>query len=314
MSEENNMKDPYQNIVEGKDQEIIEEVKKNGLGKASMARFQNDTLDSDVHLGWMDVNLEDLPSQGKFYPSDSTLKIRSAQVQEIRHYSTLDEGNIVDIEGKLNGIVKGCTKFKSGAKMLSYKDILEEDRIYLLLSIRDLTFPEAENKLMLKGTDSEGQEFDVELSTKYFDTESVPEEIEQYYDSEARAYVVQTKSAGEVVIAPPTIGVMEEVTKFMQDRQRERKNWDQSFIQILPYIRQDWRGFNSKKIFEMEVEFQGWSRSKYMVIYRLAEKIKIGVKPDLKVDRQGEEVLVPLNFPGGIKSLFIISDLSSELL
>ena len=43
-------------------------------------------------------------------------------------------------------------------------------------------------------------------------------------------------------------------------------------------------------------------------------KMKIGVKPELKVDHEGEEVLVPLNFPGGIKSLFIISDLSSELL
>ena len=51
-----------------------------------------------------------------------------------------------------------------------------------------------------------------------------------------------------------------------------------------------------------------------MVVYRIAEKLKIGVKSELKVDRQGEEVLVPLNFPGGIKSLFIISDLSSELL
>ena len=312
--DENQINDPYKSMVEGKDQEIINEVKKNGLGRATMARFQNDTLDSDVHLGWMDIDLSLLPSEGKFYPADAVLQIRSAQVAEIRHFSTLDENNLMDIEDKLNSIVKTCCKFKSGAKMMSYKDILEEDRIYLLLSIRDLTFPEAENKLMLKATDKEGIEFDVELSTKYFDTESVPAEIEQYYDSEVRAYVIQTRSAGEVVMAPPTIGVMEEVTKFMQSRQRERKNWDQSFLQILPYIRQDWRGFNSKKIFEMEIEFQGWSEKKYMVIYRLAEKIKIGVKPELVVDRQGEEVLVPLDFPGGIKGLFIISDLSGELL
>jgi hypothetical protein len=313
MSEEIN-NDPYRDIVEGKDQEIMDQVKQNGLGKASMARFQNTVQDSDLHLGWIDTNLELLPSAGKFYPADSKLQIRSAQVAEIRHFSTLDESNLMDIEDKLNAIIKACTKFKSGSKMLSYKDILEEDRIFLLLSIRDLTFPEAENKLMLKGTDSNNEEFDVELSTKYFDTETVPDEIEQYYDSNKRAYVIQTKSAGEVIMAPPTVGVMEEVTKFMQTRQRERKSWDQSFLQILPYIRQDWRGFNSKKIFEMEIEFHGWSERKYMVIYRLAEKLKIGVKPELKVDRQGEEVLVPLNFPGGIKSLFVISDLSSELL
>ena len=312
MNEDN--KDPYKNMVEGKDENIMNQVKQNGLGRATMDRFKNDTQDSDIHLGWMDINVELLPSEGKFYPADSKIQIRSAQVAEIRHFSTLDENNLIDIEDKLNSITKACVKFKSGSKMMSYKDILEEDRIFLLLSIRDLTFPEAENKLMLKATDSEGVEFDVELSTKYFDTEEVPAEIEQYYDSEQRAYVIQTKSAGEVVMAPPSIGVMEEVTKFMQSRQRDRKNWDQSFLQILPYLQQDWRGFNSKKIFENEIEFQGWSERKYMVIYRLAEKMKIGVKPELKVDRQGEEVLVPLDFPGGIKGLFIISDLSGELL
>lgn len=313
MNEENN-KDPYQNMVEGKDQNIMDQVKQNGLGRATMDRFRNDTQDSDVHLGWLDIDMELMPSSGKFYPADTKLQIRSAQVAEIRHFSTLDENNLMDIEDKLNSIVKSCVKFKAGTRMMSYKDILEEDRIFLLLSIRDLTFPEAENRLMLKATDNEGVEFDVELSTKYFDTEEVPAEIEQYYDSEQRAYVIQTKSAGEVIMAPPSIGVMEEVTKFMQARQRERKNWDQAFLQILPYLQQDWRGFNSKKIFEKEVEFQGWSERKYMVIYRLAEKMKIGVKPELKVDRQGEEVLVPLDFPGGIKGLFIISDLSGELL
>lgn len=314
MEDNNNINDPYQNMVEGKEQDIINEVKKNGLGKASMARFQNETLDSDIHLGWINLNLKDLPSEGKFYPSDAVLQIRSAQVAEIRAFSTMDESNLLNIESSLNAIIKGCTKFKSGTKMLSYKDILEEDRIFLLLSIRDLTFPEAENKLMLKGQDSNGESFDVELSTQYFDTEQVPEEIEQYYDAETRAYVIQTKSAGEITMAPPTIGVMEEITKFMQTRQQERKSWDQSFIQIIPYLVQDWRGFNGKAIFNAEVEFQGWSERKYMVVYRIAEKLKIGVKSELKVDRQGEEVLVPLNFPGGIKSLFIISDLSSELL
>ena len=51
-----------------------------------------------------------------------------------------------------------------------------------------------------------------------------------------------------------------------------------------------------------------------MVIYRLAEKMKIGAEPEMEVDIEGETVTVPLEFPGGIKSLFIISDLAGELL
>lgn len=303
----------YKSIVEEKDG-IVEEIKSNGLGKASMARFKNDTESSDFHLGYVDMSVENLPSNGMFYPADTQLKIRSAKVAEIRHFSTLDESNIMDIEDKLNQIVKSCVRMQSGTRILSYKDILEEDRIYLLLSIRDLTFPEPENKIMLKAQDANGESFEVELSTKYFETESVPEEISQYYDDQKRAFVIQTKSAGEVVMRPPSIGVMEEVTKFMQTRQRERKNWDQSFLQILPYITTDWRGFNSKVIFENEIAFQGWNERKYMVIYRLAEKIKVGVKPELRVEREDGEVLVPMSFPSGIKGLFLISDLTGELL
>jgi hypothetical protein len=48
----------------------------------------------------------------------------------------------------------------------------------------------------------------------------------------------------------------------------------------------------------------------------LVEKAKIGVKPEFAFpcDSCGEEVAVPLTFPGGIKALFIIQDISSELL
>ena len=313
MSENN--QDDYKQMVEEKETNpMAEEIKSQGLGKATMSRFLNDVDSSDQHLGWIDMQVENLPSEGRFYPIGTSIKIRSARVAEIRHFSTIDEQNIVDIEEKLNAIVKSCTKITVGTRVLSYKDILEEDRIFILLAIRDLTFPETENKLMIEATDSNGKSFKVELKNEYLDIERISEQIENYYDEEARAFLIQTKSAGEVRMAPPTIGVMEEITKFMQTRQRERKNWDQSFLQILPYITQDWRGFNSKAIFEKEIEFQGWTEKKYMIIYRLAEQMKIGVKPELRVDHEGEEVLVPLNFPGGIKSLFIISDLSSELL
>ena len=51
-----------------------------------------------------------------------------------------------------------------------------------------------------------------------------------------------------------------------------------------------------------------------MVIYRLAEKMKIGVETTLEQEYDGEIATAPLDFPGGIKSLFIISDLAGELL
>jgi hypothetical protein len=205
-------------------------------------------------------------------------------------------------------------RFESTNKKLSYKDLLEEDRIAVILAIRDLSFPEAENKLMLKAENSYGITKDVELATKNLIGTDIPEEIEKYYDAVARCYRIQTRSSGEILMRPPNVGVMEVVTKYVRTQNEQKKRWDQSFVQILPYIQMDWRGFNEKEVFNQEVAFQGWNEKKYMVTYRLAEKMKIGAQPEMEVDVDGELVRLPLDFPGGIKSLFIISDLAGELL
>lgn len=294
---------------------IEDTINKEGLGKVNMARFNPDKADNaDFHLGYHNVDMDSLFSKGRFYPQDTKISIRSAKVAEIRHFSTMDETNLFDIEEKLNGIVKGCARIESPTKKLSYKDLLEEDRIAIILAIRDLTFPEAENKLMLKAENSYGVTQDVELATQNLMGTTIPEEIEKYYDAVARCFRIQTKSSGEILMRPPSIGVMEIVTKYIKEQQESRKRWDQSFVQILPYIQLDWRGFNTKEVFNQEVAFQGWNEKKYMVMYRLAEKMKIGAQPEMEVDVDGELVKLPLDFPGGIKSLFIISDLAGELL
>jgi hypothetical protein len=252
---------------------------------------------------------------GKFYPADSVIKIRSAKAAEIRHFSTMDENNYIDMEEKLNSVVESCAQMTSGNKRLSYKDILEEDRIVLLLSIRDLTFPEPENKLMLNGkSEKTKKKIDLELSVKNLVPSIIDEEIEKYYDDKKRTYVIKTRSAGEIVMAPPTIGVMQEVTQYLKDRNEKELDFDKAFIQVLPYIQGDWRTLSLTKIFQLEIDYKAWDQKKFMIVYRLAERMRIGVQATLEATVDGEVVKAPLEFPGGIKSLFIISDLAGELL
>lgn len=296
---------------------MAEVIDSKGLGKVNMDNFgqARPEKSADQFLGWMILDQEELPSKGKFYPSGTIIKIRSARAAEIRHFSTMDENNYIDMEEKLNHIVEMCTQIMSGDKRLSYKDILEEDRIVLLLSIRDLTFPEPENKLILKGkTEHSKQTVDIELSSRYLVATEVPTEIEAYYSSKERTYVIKTRSAGEVRMRPPSIGVMQEITKYLKDRQEKEVEFDKAFIQVLPYITPDWRQLNLPRIFALEVDYKSWDEKKFMVIYRLAEKMKIGVETTLEMEFDGEIAKAPLDFPGGIKSLFIISDLAGELL
>ena len=291
-------------------------IDSTGLGRVNMDNFGPERArPSDDILGWHVLDLMDLPSQGKFYPEDCVIKIRSARAAEIRHFSTMDENNYIDMEEKLNSIVESCSQMTSGKSRMSYKDILEEDRIVLLLSIRDLTFPEPENKLMLKGKSEQSKKsVEVELSVKNLVPSVIDEQIEGYYSPKERTYVIKTKSAGTVRMKPPTIGIMQEVTAYLKDKQEKEQDFDRAFIQVLPYMQEDWRGLNLKKIFNMELEYKSWDEKKFMVVYRLAERMKIGVQTNLETTFEGETVKAPLDFPGGIKSLFIISDLAGELL
>ena len=291
-------------------------VDKTGLGRVNMDDFGPEIArPSDEVLGWHVLDLEDLPSRGKFYPADTVIKIRSAKAAEIRHFSTMDESNYIDMEEKLNSIVESCSQFNTGEKRMSYKDILEEDRIILLLSIRDLSFPEPENKLMLKGkTEKTKKAVDIELSVKNLIPSVIDEQVEKYYSTKERTYVIKTKSAGTLRMKPPTIGIMQEITAYLKDRQEKDQDFDKAFIQVLPYMQSDWRSLNLQKIFTMEMEYKGWNEKKFMVVYRLAERMKIGVQTELETTFDGEMAKAPLDFPGGIKSLFIISDLAGELL
>ena len=163
MSTENdsNLEEQYKNMVQSvENQEVprtdipeqVQEAPLN-LGKVNMERFTGERAeDADFHLGYHTIPLLSLPSGGMFYPEGTQLSIRSAKVAEVRHFSTIDETNVLDIDEKLNTIVDSCTRITCTSKRLSYKDLLEEDRFYVILSIRDLTFPEPESNLKIKKT------------------------------------------------------------------------------------------------------------------------------------------------------------------
>jgi len=317
--------------VEATETQATEEPKEvvTDLGKVDVRRQLDHTSPDDPEIkrlnslvGYTTLDLTQFPSQGKFYRDDFEIHIRPAKVAEIRAFSTVDENNLREVDDGLNNLVLSCTKIMYGNQRGSYKDVLEEDRIYLILAIRELTFKTGEQTLMMpvgkKGCKTgtcKAQE-SVELRTSNLQFNSVVESIEKYYDPAEKCYSVTTKSYGVIKMAPPTIGVMRAVTDYIREREEKNMGWDKSTLAILPYLQREWRGWSDKDIFAKITSFQGWDATKYTIVYRLAEDMKVGVKPEMGFPCKscGEEVTVPLTFPGGIKALFIIPDISSELL
>lgn len=289
------------------------------LGKVKVGRTDEEFEDIrqiNEKLGYIPLLVANLPSQGKFYRNDMQISIRAARVAEIRDFSTMDENNLFDVDEKLNNILATCVRIEFTGRRGSYKDLLEEDRLFVILSVRELTFKTGENKLIMKsrckhcGHDNE---FELKTTTLQYHDSS---EISKYYDAEMKAFIFSTKTEGSVVMAPPTIGVMRVITELIKTKEEKKEKWDKSFLQVLPYLHREWRGFDDKAIFQMNIEFNGWSEKKFSIVYRLAEKMRIGVKQELDMlcANCDAEVAVPVTFPGGVKSLFVVSDIFEELL
>ena len=304
-----------------------EEGKITSLGQVDPLKGRGITGPDDPEIqriqalvGYVEVDMTQLPSGGRFYKEGFTINIRAARVGEIRDFSTMDETQIMDVDDKLNNLLMMCTRVNFGKAPGSYKDILEEDRIYIILSIRELTFKEGEAKLMLNAKKHDCHSHEsrskVELRTTNLDFQQEDDLVAKYYDNENKRYTIHTKNYGDIIMKPPTIGVMRAITTYIRKKEEENSKWDKSSVQILPYTIDEWRGLTDKDIFRFSTDYQGWDANRFSVTFRLAEKMKVGVKPELKQTCLGcgTEVTAPLEFPDGIKSLFVVPDISSELL
>ena len=286
--------------------------------------LDNELLRVDRLRDYHNIPLDCLPSLGRFYPDNTRISIRAARVDEIREFSAIDENDIKDVTDKLTYMVSQCVKVYYGNIPGSYRDLLSADRIVLILKIREITFLDGMSSIKLpvpaNACETAGckpQDSIIFNSTKLDFTTPSPE-LEKYYDSVNKCYNVRTKSFGIITLFPPSIGVTSIVTNWIVEQAKEEKKIDATLTEILQYLVGDWRKLNSKSIFNILGELSTWSTEKFTLVYRLIEKINVGIEFELKdrCETCGGEITVPISFPDGYKSLFVptVSDFGDELL
>lgn len=270
------------------------------------------------------IPLDCLPSLGRFYPDNIRISIRAARVDEIREFSAIDENDIKDVTDKLTYMVSQCVKVYYGNIPGSYRDLLSADRIVLILKIREITFLDGMSSIKLpvpahacETIGCKPQESVIFNSTKLNFTTPAPE-IEKYYDSVNKCYNVKTKSFGIITLYPPTIGATSIISNWIIDQAKKDRKIDASLTEFLQYLVGNWRKLNEKSIFNILGELSTWSTEKFTLVYRLIEKINIGIEFELKdkCETCGGEITIPITFPDGYKSLFVptVSDFGDELL
>tara|TARA_Y100000385_G_scaffold195678_1_gene202526 strand:+ start:7221 stop:8216 length:996 start_codon:yes stop_codon:yes gene_type:complete len=297
--------------------------KKTSLGKVSNRETMAREAEMEVvqnKFGWHKINPEFFPSRGLFYPEKIEIKIKAADVPQVRHFSAIDEQDPFSVNEALNDLLITCTRVMVGEKTMSYQDLLEEDRIHVILEIRELTFPQGENRLAFAVNCPEcDTENEIEIKNSNFQLRDLEEKIMKYYSPEERLFIVKTKDYGEIRVKPPTIGVMRIISTYIKGlRDKGKRKLDTEFIKCLAYMIDEWRGFKQKSIDNYHVEYQRWDRTKFSLMVNLVEWAKVAVQEEMKVTCCNksceEEVTAQITFPGGIKNLFVVSDFTGQLL
>ena len=315
----------FENSQEKEEPKTITDLGNINDNKPKDDRYLDEELSRLGRLrDYHNIPLDCLPSLGRFYPDNTQISIRAARVDEIREFSAIDENDIKDVTDKLTYMVSQCVKVHFGNIPGSYRDLLSADRIVLILKIRELTFLDGMSSIKLpvpanacETIGCKTQESVIFNSTKLSFTTPEPE-IEKYYDSVNKCYNVRTKSFGTITLYPPTIGVTSIITNWIVEQAREEKKFDAVLTEILQYLVGNWRRLNGNTIFNTLGELSTWSTEKFALVYRLIEKINIGIEFELKdkCETCGGEITVPITFPNGYKSLFVptVSDFGDELL
>lgn len=299
-----------------------------GLGLSRSAQMETSTVSGANDNFWKNLPLENLPSRGMFYPDGSELTFRSATAAEIRHWSTMDEGDILDIDDKLNFIIEKCTRFKikGGHTWLSWKDIVEIDRLFIIFLIHEITFTDGQNELFVNiecnsGTCSSEEKYsdEVKVRSTMLQLFRMPDELLQWYSPQYRCFEIVSEKLNETFyLYAPTLGTVERLRKRISEIKSSGQVVDKAFIKMAPYLIQDWSTFDRSAYSKLSSESLSWHINKFTFITKFAEAMQEARDNSLVTlcPKCGSEITSPIFSRNSftIKNLFFISGRLAQLI
>lgn len=301
------------------DQPVKEEIKPT-LGKAS---FVNELTEiTGMDSPWKKLPLTNLSSEGFGYPPGMEIAIRSAEVGEIRHFSIIDENDPIDVDDKINYIVSKCSQIKWSEGILSHLDLHQEDRFYVFMSIRDLTFIKGENRIFIPVKNECAKEGcpippEIELTSAVLSSFKLDPKIKKYYDKDNGFFNLTPKNGDSAIqLFIPSIGVSTAVRKILRDKVQKGKKYDETFAKVSTFVIPNWRDLDEQTYNDYESASKAWTYTQWALADSASDLITFATKSSLEVrcNKCGAEVAAPIRFRGGIRSLYVVSDIFGQLL
>ncbi len=291
-------------------QQMPQQAYQSPIDKSNLAG-RGEKIQADLNrIGYHVLPINTLPTGGMFYPDDFEVSIRAARGEEIKHWSTMNESDLMSVNNATNFIIERCVNIKS-SNGASWRDLKTIDKFYVLLAIRELTFVDNEGNLEVPI--AEGKNIPVHKEMIHY--VEIPEEIMKHYSKEERCFVFKLKKTGNVIrIYVPSLGIDEWLSSYVSAKDAAQQQIDTDYIQFAPLLIPDYKGLNQKKYEDYVVDSHAYGQYEWALISKIKDMFQTIFMPSFKYTREdGTEVEVPISFRGGIKSIFSISTSISEL-
>jgi hypothetical protein len=296
---------------------FINEAEKNaeegfgGVDKNFRKRVDYIETANVVPNEYLQLPLDRLP-MARFYRPGTVVSIRGAKVKHIQAYSMINNSNVYDVITKMNDMLEATVsvQFPDGSKG-SFRDIKDADRLNLIVEVSMIT--SKNGKTLIKKdkchekTCGHENEFPIRPSNyKYYDTD---EELEEFFDAETGSYVFELESGKVMRLAPPTIGVQQDISNYMLSRLLNKKEINQSFMICMPWLLWDKNEISSAECdskYDMFENGMILNENEYQFAINVINRFMFGVEQlKTKCAKCGTEVRTPFGFPDGASTLFI---------
>lgn len=264
-------------------------------------------LASSGKAGYLPISVTDLPSKGMFYPVGTRIYIKAATMEQIKHWSAMDETNAYMVDEAMNNIIEDCVKMTFGdgdPRFANWRDLVDIDRLYLLIAIHDFTFPAGQNDLQLHVKENE----DITITKDQIEFIKFNEKLLKFYDPKERCFIFPTKAAAlkgkPLRITFPRLGVTSWIKDYGRKCQEMQENYDQDMFTFALLTFEDWRGLNEDTYYQFIQTTTDWSAYEWTIMAKVKQIMVSAAQPKVSYESEGGlKKEIPLSFRGGYKSL-----------
>lgn len=292
--------------------EIIEKQNLGRVGEKIGAR-------AEIREGWMEVDRNLLGARNIFYPEDWIFRIKPAEVEAIRNWSTIDNENPNSIDDVFNEIIRTCVRIVTPRGNVTWGSINSWDRFWFLMMVHDYTFKNGEGKFeFTEECPNCDHEVTYKLEAMQLAYDMPDADLMKYYNPEEQAWYIDPAEygiEGEDIIKLylPTLEKDAVVKSWMIQKVQQKKKFDNVFIKFASWLMPKYS--KDEKIAEQQIKkaemiYRGWKPDMFSFMDSVIKNITVMPQEYLTqvCDNCGEETTAQIRFPNGISSLFDISN------